>query len=121
MNGAVQRVRLIALLVVACAHGAELAAQDNMPRVDGAQFECAELERMVRSARRLSITALHVNPHSGDRESTNTFVAGPAYCRFLDEWPSQWKIRARNGEVCLRLYICLPRDIYDDPLWGGWR
>ena len=79
MNGTVHRVRLVALLVVACASGAELAAQDSTPRVDGAQFECAELEQMVRSARRLSITAVHVNPHSDDRESTNTFVAGPAF------------------------------------------
>ena len=120
MNGTVHRVRLVALLVVACASGAELAAQDSTPRVDGAQFECAELEQMVRSARRLSITAVHVNPHSDDRESTNTFVARPAFCTFLDEWPSQWKIRARNGEVCLRLFICLPRDVYDGPLWGRW-
>ena len=99
--------------------GAVASGVEAVPHVDGAQFDCAELEGMVLSARRLSISAVHVNPHSVERVSTNTFVAGAAFCTFLDEWPSQWRIRAKDGEVCTRLYICLPRDFYDGPLW--WR
>lgn len=115
MSGAVHSVRCAALgvLLVAPALGAEPVAG-----VDAEKFECAELEAMIRSRGRVSITALHVNPHSDERLTTNTFVAGPPYCTFLDEWPTQWVIRAKDGEVCTRLAICLPRDPYDNPLWG---
>jgi hypothetical protein len=103
------------VFVAAVASGADLPAQ-----VDATRYECATLEDMVRSAGRLSISAVHVNPHGGGGVSTNTFVSGPAHCTFIDEWPSQWKIRAKDGEVCTRLYICLPRDMYDGPLWRRW-
>ena len=114
LSDELRRAALAALL------GAFTLGCEAVPQVDGTQFDCAELERMVYGARRLSIIAVHVNPHSGERVSTNTFVAGPGYCTFLDEWPSQWKIRVKDGEVCTRLYICLPRDFYDGPFWGRW-
>ena len=108
-------VLALAALATAAVPGAEPAAQ-----VDATLHECAALEQMVRSAGRVSIRAVHVNPHGGGGPSTNTFVAGPGYCTFIDEWPSQWLIRAKDGEVCTRLYICLPRDPYDGPLWRRW-
>jgi len=115
----VRLVRLAAAVVsvLALCVSAGLHAQ-----VDATRFGCAQLEQMVRAAGRLSITAVHVNPHSGERATSNSFVSGRAYCEFIDEWPSPWKIRARDGEVCIGLSICLPRDLYDDPLWRrrGW-
>ena len=101
-------LRLLALSLGASISMAGVAAE---PGVNAEEFSCAELQAKVSSAGRLSITGRKYEPNGTRSSSTNTFVSGRKSCVFANESPSQWKIYARDDEVCTTLDICLPRSM----------
>ena len=111
MSIVTHRARLAAL-ALSLGLGVSAAAHAANGSVDAGQFSCAELDAKVRAEGRLTITARKRNPHGNESVGANTFVSGRRACTFHNEAPSQWKIYARDDEVCTTLQICLPRSLY---------
>ena len=79
--------------------------------VEGAQHTCAELGQMVQQAGTLQINARTRNPNGSENMNLHTYIANGQRCEFFDDRPSQWRIYAKDDEICENLNTCLPRSL----------
>ena len=77
--------------------------------VNADDHSCAELTKMVNDAGTLRLNARYHNPNGSENYSERDFTGRGARCQFSNERPPQWLLYAKNGEICQRLNVCLPR------------